>query len=125
MKITKRQLKRIIKEERTRLLKEQAQSRVSVEGKLIGELAGLLADLQGIKHELFGLVDPEGEDMGSVYGEELEATILEMEDWADKLEAHFESMDPENQSSGRTPTEKESGIPDSSRSVVHNRRPDW
>ena len=121
MKITKRQLRRIIKEERARILSEQ--SRESVEGNLIGELAGLLADLQGIKHELFGLVDPDGADMGSVYGEELEATILEIENWADKLEAHFESMD--QPSSVRTPTEKESGIPDSKRSVVHNRRPDW
>ena len=25
----------------------------------------------------------------------------------------------------RTPTEEESGIPDSQRSVIHNRRPDW
>ena len=122
MKITKRQLKRIIKEERAKLVREN-QSRESIEGNLIGELAGLLADLQGIKHELFGLVDPDGQDMGSVYGEELEATILEIEEWADKLEAHFESMDPP--ASGRTPTEKESGIPDSKRSVIHNRRPDW
>ena len=122
MKITKRQLTRIIKEERAKLVREN-QSRESIEGNLIGELAGLLADLQGIKHELFGLVDPDGQDMGSVYGEELEATILEIEEWADKLEAHFESMDPP--ASGRTPTEKESGIPDSKRSVIHNRRPDW
>ena len=124
MKITKRQLKRIIKEERAKLVREN-QSRESVEGNLIGELAGLLADLQGIKHELFGLVDPDGQDMGSVYGEELEATILEIEEWADKLEAHFESMDPPAPNSGRTPTEEESGIPDSKRSVIHNRRPDW
>jgi len=122
MKITKRQLRRIIKEERAKLIRE-SESRASTEGKLIGELAGLLADLQGIKHELFGLVDPDGEDMGSVYGEELEATILEIEGWADKLEAHFESMDPP--ASGRTPTEEESGIPDNQRSVIHNRRPDW
>ena len=123
MRITKRQLKRIIKEERAKILKEQARSRISVEGQLIGDLAGLLADLQGVKKELYGLTDPDGADMGSVYGEELEATILELEEWADQLEAHFESMDPEDQ--GRTPTEEESGIPDSQRSVIHNRRPDW
>lgn len=94
-KITKRQLRSIIKEEKARLVREN-RSRIAVEGELIGELAGLLADLQGIKHELFGLVDPDGKDMGSVYGESLEAKILEVEDWADKLEAHFESMDSEN-----------------------------
>ena len=96
MKITKRQLKRIIKEERAKILKEQARSRISVEGQLIGDLAGLLADLQGVKKELYGLTDPDGADMGSVYGDELEATILELEEWADQLEAHFESMDPES-----------------------------
>jgi len=95
MRITKRQLKRIIKEERAKLVKEY-QSREATEGKLLGELAGLLADLQGVKKELYGLVDPDGADMGSVYGDELEATILELEDWADKLEVHFESMDPDN-----------------------------
>ena len=93
MKITRRQLRRIIKEEKRKLVREN-RGRIAAEGALIGELAGLLADLQGIKHELFGLVDPDGKDMGSVYGESLEAKILEIEDWADKLEVHFESMDP-------------------------------
>ena len=123
MKITKRQLKRIIKEERAKILKEQARSRESKEGELLGNLAGIIGDLEVIKKELFGLVDPDGEDMGSVYGEELEATIDELDRWSSALNDHFESMDPGGE--GRTPTEEESGIPDSQRSVIHNRRPDW
>tara|TARA_B100000700_G_scaffold60518_1_gene66175 strand:- start:1182 stop:1553 length:372 start_codon:yes stop_codon:yes gene_type:complete len=123
MKITKRQLKRIIKEERAKIFKEQARSRESKEGELLGNLAGIIGDLKVIKKELFGLVDPDGEDMGSVYGEELEATIDELDGWMGELNDHFESMDPGGE--GRTPTEEESGIPDSQRSVIHNRRPDW
>ncbi len=130
MKITKRQLKRIIKEERAKLIREN-QSRESKEGELLGKLAGIIGDLKTVKKELFGLVDPDGEDMGSVYGEELEATIDELDEWMGELNGHFESMDQlldlldDSQTSGRTPTEAESGIPDSQRSVVHNRRPDW
>ena len=54
---------------------------------------------------------------------ELEATIDELDGWMGELNDHFESMDPGGE--GRTPTEEESGIPDSQRSVIHNRRPDW
>lgn len=122
MRITKRQLKRIIKEERAKLIREN-QSREATEGKLLGNLMSIIGDLKTIKKELFGLVDPDGEDMGSVYGEELEATIDELDEWMSELNTHFESMD--SPASGRTPTEEESGIPDSQRSVVHNRRPDW
>ncbi len=122
MRITKRQLKRIIKEERAKLIREN-QSREATEGKLLGELMGLIGDLTNIEKELYGLVDPEGADMGSVYGEELNATIDELDALLEKLTNHFDSLDAPD--SGRTPTEEESGIPDSQRSVVHNRRPDW
>tara|TARA_E500000331_G_scaffold344236_1_gene380231 strand:- start:354 stop:740 length:387 start_codon:yes stop_codon:yes gene_type:complete len=126
MKITKSELRRIIKEERTKIVREY-RSREAVEGKLIGELAGLLADLQGIKHELPGLVGADGQDMGSVYGEALEATILEIEDWADKLEAHFESMDPP--SPGRTAATMDEGtdpedMPDAWRQILGDRLKD-
>ena len=125
MRITKRQLKRIIKEERSKILKEQSQSREATEGKLLGNLMSIIGDLKTIKKELFGLVDPDGEDMGSVYGEELEATIDELDEWMSELNSHFESMDSPASGRTRTPTEEESGIPDIQRSVVHNRRPDW
>ena len=126
MRITKRQLKRIIKEERAKILKEQSQSRISAEGKLLGNLMTITKDLEAIAKELYGLSDGEGVDMGSVYGEELDATIEEIHDWQEELTAHFESTDPESQGDRtRTPTEEESGVSDSDRSVIHNRRPDW
>jgi hypothetical protein len=78
MKITKRQLKRIIKEERVKILKEASRDRITVEGKLLGDLMAL--------------------------GEELNATIDELDAWREKLTTHFESMDPENnQSEGGPP----------------------
>jgi hypothetical protein len=125
VKITKRQLRRIIKEERLKLIKEAPHDRVAIEGKLLGELMGLLADLKAVEKELYGLVEPGrgGSEMGSVYAEELDATIEELGDWKEKLTRHFESND--TPTSGTTPTEGESGIPDSKRSVIHNRRPDW
>ena len=120
MKITKRQLRRIIKEEKARILSEQ--SRESVEGKLLGNFSSLIKDLKGQIFELSGLTDADGVDMGTVYGEELDATVEELLNWQDELTKHFESMDANGR---RTPTEDESGIPDSKRSVIHNRRPDW
>jgi hypothetical protein len=92
MRITKRQLKRIIKEERAKLIREN-QSREATEGKLLGELMGLIGDLTNIEKELYGLVDPEGADMGSVYGEELNATIDELDALLEKLTNHFDSLD--------------------------------
>jgi len=122
MRITKKQLKRIIKEERTKLIREN-QSREATEGKLLGEFMSLIGDLTNIEKELYGLADPEGADMGSVYGEELNATIDELDALLEKLTNHFDSLD--SSTSGRTPAEEESGIPDNQRSVIHNRRPDW
>jgi len=104
MKITKRQLKRIIKEERVKILKEASRDRITVEGKLLGDLMALVGDLMTVEKELYGLSDDEGADMGSVYGEELNATIDELDAWREKLTTHFESMDPENnQSEGGPP----------------------
>jgi len=77
MRITKRQLKRIIKEEKTRLVKEQA---MAVSGDAYWELQG------GAKNALsvvFQLLDQlrDGEDAWEI---------------ADKIEAHLESFAAEH-----------------------------
>ena len=101
MKITKRQLKRIIKEETTRL--HSREGRVGGEGALLGELMTIIGDLRIIEKELYGLVepgqrrDPGAPQMGDVYGDELDAVIESVEDFKEKLTTHFEVMDPENQ----------------------------
>ena len=50
--------------------------------------------------------------------QDLEMQIERLEILHDKLKRSLAQK-------GRTPTEAESGIPDSKRSVIHNRRPDW
>ena len=120
MKITKRHLRRIIKEEKARLLSEQ--SREAKEGRLLGDLASITSSIQEISDGLYGLEDPgdPGAPAGDDMAQDLEMQIERLNELFGILEAHFESMD-----SSRTPTEAESGIPDSERSVIHNRRPDW
>ena len=90
MKISKRQLKRIIKEEKAKLLRE---GRVGDEGTLLGVLLGVIKDLETISHELPGLTDPDGADMGFVYSEELDATIEDLYTFKKELDVLFESYD--------------------------------
>ena len=122
MRITKRQLRRIIKEEKVKLLNEQ--SHEAKEGRLLGDLASITSSIQEISDGLYGLEDPgePGMAAGDEMARDLELQIERLNELFGILEAHFESTD-----SGRTrtPTEAESGIPDSERSVIHNRRPDW
>ena len=119
MKITKRQLKQIIKEEKAKLFE---QSREAKEGGLMADLDAIASAIEEIAEGMYGLVDP-GEPRGAAGDEmasDLEMQVERLNDLYKKMVAHFESSD-----SGRTPTEEESGIPDSKRSVIHNRRPDW
>jgi len=94
MKITKRQLKRIIKEEVTKL--HSREGSVGAEGELLGELMTIVRDLRIIEKELYGLVepgqrrpDPGAPQMGDVYGDELNAVIEEVENFREKLDTHF------------------------------------
>ena len=97
MRITKRQLKRIIKEETARL--HSREGLVGGEGELLGELMTIIQDLRTIEKELYGLVEPglgihsKGTQMGDVYGEELDAVIEEIENFKQKLDTHFELYD--------------------------------
>jgi len=96
MKITKRQLRRIIKEEKARIIAEQRDDRA-----FLIAMKTIMKQLQ--------LLPP------ATRIQSAETLIGNLESVVDQ--AKFEST--------RTPTEEESGIPDSKRSVVHNRRPDW
>ena len=142
MKITKRQLRRIIKEEKAKLLSEsrhgaglgigfsnfrrnsrpdftrafgdgayvagleydeptvnEAPSRVASEGALLADMSTILGDIEGVAKELYGLVDPEDPDIdfGTMLGRNLDELIEKAYDLQSQMEAHFESMDPENQ----------------------------
>lgn len=100
MKLTEKQLRRIIKEEKAKLLREQ-----SYRHPKTGEDMFLM--LNDIVDKLLDM----GMDTGELAGE--------LRGLADDVE------DSKYIGPGRTPTEEESGIPDSERSVIHNRRPDW
>jgi hypothetical protein len=105
MKITKKQLRRVIKEEVTKL--HSREGMVGGEGALLGELMTIITDLRTIEKELYGLVepgqhrpDPGAPQMGDVYGDELDAVIEEIENFKDRLEGHFELYD---ELAGRNP----------------------
>jgi hypothetical protein len=94
MKITKRQLKRIIKEERAKLIE---QSRVGREARLLADLNDIATAIEEIARGMYGLVDP-GEPRGNAGDEmaaDLEMQIERMNEVYRRLEAHLESMDPE------------------------------
>ena len=94
MKITKRQLRRIIKEERAKLVE---QSRVGKEARLLADLNDIATAIEEIARGMYGLVDP-GEPGGAAGDEmaaDLEMQIERMNEVYRRLEAHLESMDPE------------------------------
>ena len=108
MKITKRQLRRIIREEKARILKRRLNEAHSMDS--VQELDDIRASISDIAVGVYQN-DPE-------LANELELQIERLEILHDKLKRSLAQK-------GRTPTEAESGIPDSKRSVIHNRRPDW
>jgi hypothetical protein len=99
MRITKRQLRRIIKEERRKLLKEAPRDRIVQEADLLGDLNSIASSIEEVEKGMYGLVDPLGEDPGG--GDELAADLnLQIErlnEFYRNLNAYFESMDSENQ----------------------------
>ena len=100
MRITKRQLKRIIKEERRKLLKEAPRDRINKEAGLMSDLDSIAASIEEIAAGMYGLVDPIGEDPGGgdEMAQDLELQVERLTALYDQMVAHFESMDPENQS---------------------------
>ena len=95
MKITKRQLRRIIKEEKKRILSEQ--TREAKEGALLADLNMVVTSIEEIAAGMYGLVDPgepreaAGDDMAA----DLEMQVERMNDIYRRLEAHLQSMDTE------------------------------
>jgi len=125
MRITKRQLRRIIKEERTKLLKEapaplpmksradpvfaslikgliKEQSRAKSEGELQGDLASIIDAIESVAFEMYGLEDPgnPGAATGDEMARGLEAQVERLSTFFDQLEAYFVTIDD---MSGRNP----------------------
>ena len=94
MKITKRQLRRIIKEEKTKL---HEQSRQAKEATLMTDLDSIASAIEEIAAGMYGLQDPGDPSMGAgdEMAQDLEMQVERLSDFYNKMVAHFESMDPE------------------------------
>ena len=93
MKITKRQLRRIIKEERRKLISEQ--SAASEQGRLLADLSMTMDAISDIASGMYGLVDPG--DTGGVAGDDmandLELQVARLNAFYTKLELLFQAGD--------------------------------
>jgi len=96
MKITKRQLRRIIKEEKKSLLKED---RIRKEATFLGTLDDIASSIEEIAGGVYGMSGPgtvSGE-AGDELAQDLELQVERLTDLYRAMVSHFESMDPENQ----------------------------
>ncbi len=89
MKITKRQLKRIIKEERARLLREK-----SGEGELLADLTSIRNAVEDISAGMYGLVDPDGyASSGDEMAQELMLHVERLDVFLAQLKTYFKTVD--------------------------------
>ena len=88
MKLTKRQLKQIIKEEKVKLLTE------ADEVELLSALDRAVSRVEAVEKEVYGLVDPGEppgtEPMGDDLGGTLAIAIQELNKFYKDLELHFD-----------------------------------
>ena len=88
MKITTRQLRRIIKEEKQKLIREESKERK--EGHLLADLDNIATAIEGITSEMWGmaeLIGPPGDELA----EQLEAQVERLNTFHDLMVAYFES----------------------------------
>lgn len=92
MKVTKRLLKKIIKEEKTKLLE---QSRASSEGNIQAELASIIDAVQELSDGLYGLQDPgdPGVAAGDEMAQDLALQVERLNKLFDQLESYFLTID--------------------------------
>ena len=94
MKITKRQLRKIIKEEKTRLLSEQ--SRITREAHLLADLDSIATAIEELAGGVYGMIAPGAVsgDAGDEVARDLEMQVERLTTLHRSMQAHFESMDP-------------------------------
>jgi len=95
MKVTKRSLRALIKEERTKLLSEADQH------VILSAWDQAIGNVEAVEKELYGLEDPqnvgEAPPFGDALGKQLAAAVLELNQAFEALELHFDDE------SGRNP----------------------
>ena len=96
MNIDKETLKRIIREE-VSLYEQAGGSRQAKEATLMVDLDSITSAIEEIASGLYGLQDPgePGMALGDEMAQELEMQVERLNDFYQKIVAHFESMDPE------------------------------
>ena len=97
MRITKRQLRRIIKEERARLLAEASPE--ATEGAILANFASAMDRIEKVKDELYGLIDPDEAGLsklpeGDIMAEEMQKEIENLDTVYRQLKAYFEHGAP-------------------------------
>ena len=95
MRISRKHLARIIKEEKARLISEA--SREAKEGEILADFNMVVSAIEEIEKGMYGLVDPNAP--GDTYGDELASDlgmqVARLNDLYGALQRHFESMDME------------------------------
>lgn len=94
MKVTKRKLRQIIREEKQKLIKE---NRLTKEAGLMTDLDSIASAIEDIASGMYGLEDPgdRGAPAGDEMAEELLLQVSRLNDFYQKVVSHFESMDAE------------------------------
>lgn len=92
MKITKRQLRRIIKEEKQKLIREESKERK--EGRLLADLDNIATAIEGIASEMYGMGEINWQsglpDAGDELAKQLEAQVERLNTFHDLMVTYFE-----------------------------------
>ena len=103
MKITKRQLKRIIKEEKTRLCEQQTDvygNPASGQANLLVALDQAIGKVEAIEKEVWGLADPgdpyQEPPYGDELGKQLEEVVSELSEVWKAMDLYFDDESSRN-----------------------------
>lgn len=100
MRVTKGQLRRIIKEEKRKLI-EASRDRIKTEAQLMTDLDDIAVAIEEIAGGLYGMSGPGtvSGDAGDEMAQDLELQVSRLNDLYRSMVSHFESMDDEESSS--------------------------
>ena len=110
MKVSKRQLRRIIREEKSRLLSEQpisgaqadqmagaqkAATDVKKQADMMAELDDIAVRIEDVAKEMYGLEAPNAVVVGDDLARDLEMQIERLNMFHDQMETYFTAITPE------------------------------
>ena len=106
MRVTKRQLRRIIKEEKRKLLREAPRDRIKIEAGLMEDLDSIATDIEDIASQMYGMGGPGtvSGDAGDGLAQQLEGQVERLTTFYELMVSHFESMNAEYHSARPGPS---------------------